>query len=441
MSTTEVQTRPWAEQLALDDASYRTQLAYLFERSAFYRQKLEAAGFDTPEAAGALNDISRLPLTDKHEIRATCTPENPVGAHLCAGPDEIVRIYSTSGTTGAPSFVPLTASDLENWVTGSARSYGASGVAAGQRIVSSYNAGPFVAGAALAAFDRIGLCHIPIGTGNTERLMTSIERLKPQAAVLTPSYAAYLIEWAVQRDFDLPASSIERVLVAGEPGGGEPAFRAMLEEGWGAHVTEAMGIGDIGVSLWGECEQQDGMHLGARGFVHPELIDPETGDALDFDDEATGELVLTHLNHRAAPLLRFRTRDHVQIRMSPCSCGRTGPRIRCLGRTDDMLIVRGVNVFPSAVREVVSGFTPQVSGNIIVKPRAPGVKQDPPLPVSVELAPNAAAAPALADAIRERLRSALLVQAQVELVPWGSLRRSEYKSKLVERQALPANAR
>jgi phenylacetate-CoA ligase len=340
---------------------------------------------------------------------------------------EIVRIYSTSGTTGTPSYIPLTAGDLDNWVTGSARSYAASGVKAGQRIVSTYNAGPFVAGVALDAFERIGLCHIPVGTGNTERLVKAIELLRPEAVVLTPSYAAYLAE-----NYDLSSSSVERVLVAGEPGGGEPAFRAKLEEGWGAKVTEAMGVGDIGVSLWGECEEQDGMHLGARGFVHAELIDPENGEAVPMDDGASGELVLTHLQHRAAPLLRFRTRDHVEVRASPCNCGRTGPRIRCIGRTDDMLIVRGVNVFPSAIREVVSAFAPEVSGHIVVKPRAPGVKQEPPLPVSVELARNAAADDGLADAIRDRLREVLVVQTHVELVPWGSLRRSEYKSKLVE---------
>jgi phenylacetate-CoA ligase len=245
--------------------------------------------------------------------------------------------------------------------------------------------------------------------------------------VLTPSYAAYLVE----RDFD--RSSVERVLVAGEPGGGEPAFRAKLEAGWGARVTEAMGIGDIGVSLWGECEHQDGMHLGAHGLVHPELIDPGTEQALPMEDGATGELVMTHLRHRAAPLLRFRTRDHVEVRTSPCPCGRTGPRIRCLGRTDDMLIVRGVNVFPSAVREVVSGFAPEVSGHILVRPEQAGVMQEPPLPVSVELAQDAQADAALAESIRERLRSVLVVQTRVELVPWGTLQRSEYKSKLVER--------
>ena len=428
-----METRPWAEQLALDDASYRSQLGYLFERSAFYREKLAAAGVASAGAAGGLGEIAQLPLTEKREIRETCTPENPIGAHLCVAAPEIVRIYSTSGTTGTPSYIPLTAGDLDNWVTGSARSYAASGVEAGQRLVSTYNAGPFAAGAALASFDRIGLSHIPFGTGNTERLMRAVELLGPEAAVLTPSYAGHLVEWAAERGLDLRGSSVERVLVAGEPGGGEPAFRQMLEEGWGARVTEAMGIGDIGVSLWGECEEQDGMHLGARGFVHPELIDPASGAALEMEDGASGELVLTHLRHRAAPLLRFRTRDHVEVRSGPCACGRTGPRVRCIGRTDDMLIVRGVNVFPSAVREVVSAFAPDVSGHVLVRPGAAGVKQEPPLPVDVELAQGRAPDGALADSIRERLRSVLVVQTRVELVPWGSLERSEYKSKLVER--------
>jgi phenylacetate-CoA ligase len=406
-----------------EDELYRAQVAYLLERSSFYREKL--AG----HTLGGLDRISELPLTDKDELRATRTRENPIGAHLCARPEEIVRIYSTSGTTGDPSYVPLTAGDLENWVTGSARSYAASGVEPGQRIVSTYNAGPFVAGAALAAFERIGLTHVPVGTGNTDRLLRAIELLGPEAVVLTPSYAAYLAE----RNPGLAASSVERVLVAGEPGGGEPAFRAQLEAGWGAKVTEAMGVGDIGVSLFGECEQQDGMHLGAHGFVHLELIDPETGAALPLEDGASGELVLTHLQHRAAPLLRFRTRDHVQMRTSPCPCGRAGLRIRCVGRTDDMLIVRGVNVFPSAVREVVGAFVPDVSGHVLVRPQDSGVKQEPPLPVAVELAPGREDDPQLAQSIRERLRDVLVVQTRIELVPWGTLQRSEYKSKLVDR--------
>jgi phenylacetate-CoA ligase len=199
-----------------------------------------------------------------------------------------------------------------------------------------------------------------------------------------------------------------------------------------------MGIGDIGVSLWGECEHQDGMHLGARGFVHPELIDPGAGTegtvpVVPFEDGARGELVLTHLRHRAAPLLRFRTRDHVVVRTAPCPCGRTGPRVRCVGRTDDMLIVRGVNVFPSAIREVVGEFAPAVSGEIAVRPRAEGPKQDPPLPVAVELAEGAEADADLTRRIHDRVRETLVFQAEVELVPFRSLERSEYKSKLVQR--------
>lgn len=431
MLAPEVETRPWAEQFVIDDAQYRNQLDYLQAYSAFYQKKFEAAGIG-PAGAGGLADIGQLPFTEKSEIRASCTAENPIGSHLCVDRSEIMRIYSTSGTTGTPSYIPLTARDLENWVTTSARSYSASGVEAGQRIVSTYNAGPFVAGAALAAFDKLAMCHIPVGTGNTERLMTAIRLLKPEAVVLTPSYAAYLIEWAAEKDFDLKGSSVRRVLVAGEPGGGEPAFRKKLEEGWGARVTEAMGIGDIGVSLWGECEYQQGMHLGGRGFIHAELIDPDSGASLAMRDGAKGELVLTHLQHRAAPLLRFRTRDHVEVWTSACKCGRTAPRIRCIGRTDDMLIVRGVNVFPSAIREVVSEFVPDVSGHILVKPSQPGVKQEPPLPIEVELARGRADDAGLAETIRARLRRVLVFTAGIKLVPFGSLQRSEYKSKLVQ---------
>jgi phenylacetate-CoA ligase len=420
---TDVERLPWAEQLELDDVSFRQQVAYLLERSPFYREKL--AGVD---ANIGLDEIARLPLTEKPDVKATCTPESPFGAHLCVESSELIRIYSTSGTTGTPSYIPLTESDLDNWVTGSARSYGASGLTRGDRVLTTYNAGPFVAGAALDAFARIGVCHIPVGTGSSERVLLAIEQLQPDAVVLTPSYAAYLLELG-----ELRSSSVRRILVAGEPGGGEPAFRAALEDGWGARVTEAMGIGDIGPSLWGECEEQAGMHLGARGFVHAELIDPGTGEALELRDGATGELVLTHLRHRAAPLLRFRTRDHVEIWTSPCACGRTAPRVRCIGRTDDMLIVRGVNVFPSAVREVVGGFAPEVSGRILVRPRRAGVKQEPPLPVAVELSRDAAPDAELAATIRARLRDVLVVQMAVELVPWGTLQRSEYKSRLVAR--------
>jgi len=427
-----VESDPWAAQAVHDELRYRAQIAYLFDRSRFYREKLARAGFADARAVGGLDAIAALPLTEKDELRASRTPDEPIGTHVTAAAGEIARIYSTSGTTGAPSFIPLTAADLEVWVRTSARSYAASGVARGERLVSTYNAGPFVAGAALGAFDRLGLCHIPVGTGNTERLMAAVNLLKPTVVAMTPSYALHLAEWARERGMDLAKSSVKRVMVAGEPGGGEPAMRAMLEAAWGASVTEAMGIGDISVSLWGECEQKAGMHFSGRGFVHVELIDPQTGAAKPIEDGAEGELVLTHLVNRSAPLLRFRTRDHVRMSVDPCACGRTSPRVRCIGRTDDMLIVRGVNVFPSAVREVVNEFSPAVSGVIMIRPRAKGVRQEPPLPVHVELAPGAEVE-GLAERIRTRLRDKLLVTTEIELAPAGALPRSEYKSKLVEK--------
>lgn len=415
-----------------DDVLFRAQVARLLKRSAFYRDKLRSAGFSDPDDAGDLSQISRLPLTEKDELRASRTQENPIGAHLACDPADIARIYSTSGTTGTPSFIPLTANDVANWVTISARSYGTSGIAKGEKIITGYNAGPFAAGAALGAFDRLGLCHIPMGTGNTDRLLFAIQTLRPDAVVVTPSYALHLSEAAHQRGFDLARSNVSRVLVAGEPGGGEAKMRKRLEEAWGARVTEALGIGDIAVSLWGECEHQTGMHFGGEGLVHPELIDPDTGQAIPMEDGARGELVYTHLRQEAAPLLRFRSRDHVEVWSSPCPCGRTSLRMRCIGRTDDMLIVRGVNVFPTAVREVVNEFAPAVSGVILIRPSAAGVKQEPPLPVDVELGPDGETPSGLDERIEARLRERLVARLKVKLVPHGSLPRSEYKSKLIK---------
>ena len=419
-------------QRSLDDHAYRAQLRYLFEYSEFYRTKLSAAGIDTPEVAGGLEEISKLPFTEKDELRASRDEDHPIGRHLAAPMTDVVRVYSTSGTTGTPSYIPLTAEDLANWVEISTRSYGASGLARGERMVTTYNAGPFVAGVTLDAFAKLGVCHIPVGAGNTERLMTAVQLLKPTVLGCTPSYAQYLAEWATERGIDTAGSSVNKILVAGEPGGGEPAMRQRIEEAWGARVTEAMGIGDISVSLWGECTHQDGMHFSGTGFVHYELIDPETGASLPIEDGAEGELVYTHLNHKAAPLLRFRSRDRVRLSTGACPCGRDTPRVRCIGRTDDLLIVRGVNVFPSAVRDVVGKIGEGVSGTISIRPTSKAVKQAPPLPVVVELSKGAEATTDLADLVRKRIRDELLVTTDVNLVPFGTLPRTDYKSKLVD---------
>ncbi len=432
MRNVAVETLPWQAQAGADDPLYRTQIGYLLANSPFYRKKLGDAGFSKPEDIDGLADIARLPFTEKDELRQSRTEENPIGAHLAAPLEDIIRIYSTSGTTGTPSYIPLTESDLGNWVEISCRSYSASGIRKGDRLISTYNAGPFVAGVTLDAFNTLGLCQIPVGSGNTERLMAAATLLKADALAATPSYVLHLAEWAAERGIDIRNSSVKRILVAGEPGGGETALRSRLEEAWGAQITEAMGIGDISVSLWGECEHRQGMHFSGRGIIHFELIDPDTGEAKPLQDGAEGELVYTHLSHRAAPLLRFRSRDHVKILTGPCPCGRTAPRVKCIGRTDDMLIVRGVNVFPTALREIVNEFAPKVSGVISIRPGEKGVKQSPPLCVIVELAEGIMPEDDLAKAITKRIRDKLVVTTEIRLAPWGSLPRSDYKSKLVD---------
>ena len=397
---------------------------------AFYREKL--AGSTTP---GGLDRIAELPLTEKARAPRDRHARTTRSARTSAPtPAEIVRIYSTSGTTGTPSYIPLTAGDLENWVTGSARSYAASGSRPGERIVSTYNAGPFVAGAALASFDRIGLCHIPVGTGNTERLLRAIELLEPEAVVLTPSYAAYLLEWAAERGVDLAASSVGACSSRASPAaasrrsarGSRRAGARASPRRWGS-ATSASRSG-------ASARQQDGMHLGARGFVHPELIDPDDRRrASRWRTAPTGELVLTHLRHRAAPLLRFRTRDHVARQVEPVpvrprpargSAASAAPTTcsSCAASTSS----RRRSARSSARSRRGSAATSS-SGR-----GAPGVKQEPPLPVAVELARDGAAGRRRSrDAIREQLREVLVVQTRVELVPWGSLPRSEYKSRLV----------
>jgi phenylacetate-CoA ligase len=403
---------------------YRRQIERLYERSPFYREKLAGAGFVSREDVGSLADIARLPFTEKDELRASQAEHPPLGAHAAIEMSQVARIYSTSGTSGTPLYIPLSKNDIEQWREIGRRTYSCNGLKAGERVVTTYGAGPFVAGASLAAFEAIGCVHIPVGVGNTERLLTAVEKLRPQAIGCTPSYALHIAEVAAAKRISL--ASVERIIVGGEPGGGEAGFRKKLQNAWGAKVYEIMGIGDIAASLWGECAEQAGMHFSAEEWIHVELIDPETGAQKELSDGQTGELVYTHLAREAAPLLRFRSRDHAQVWISQCRCGKTSLRARCIGRTDDMLIVRGVNVFPSAVREVVARFQPKVTGAILIRPRRKGVKQEPPLPVLVEGEAE------LGEAIAKEIRSALLFTAEVRMVAPQALPRSDYKVKLLD---------
>ena len=401
------------------DEAYRRQVAALYERSPFYREKLSAAGFVSPHSVGGIAAIGRLPFTEKDELRASQAQHPPLGAHAAIDIRQAARIYSTSGTSGTPLYIPLSKNDVDDWRQIGKATYSCNGLKAGERVATTFGAGPFVAGASLHAFEAIGAVHIPLGVGNTERLLAALERLQPEALACTPSYALYLSE-------RIRTHYLKRIIVGGEPGGGEESFRGKLEAAFGAKVYEIMGIGDIAASLWGECPAQAGMHFSGEGIIHVELIDPDSGSSKKFSDGETGELVYTHLKREAAPLLRFRSRDHVRVWTSKCACGRSALRVRCIGRTDDMLIVRGVNVFPSAVREVVARFQPRVSGAIQIRPRRHGVKQDPPLPVVVE------GESGVAEAIAKEIRNTLMFTPEVRMVAPQALPRSDYKSKLVD---------
>jgi phenylacetate-CoA ligase len=435
MFDVDVETRAPTEQTVRDDGLYRKQVDYLFARSPFYQRKLRVAGFKGPADVGGIDHIPSLPFTVKDELRQTQAEVPPFGDHLAADPITLLRVYSTSGTTGTPCFIALTRNDTVVWATNTARSYRAAGFKPGQRLVVAFNAGPFVAGAGYYGFDMAALTVIPVGIGNTERLIKALQILGGGNAALscTPSYALYLIDWCNDRDIDPHTLGVKNISTAGEPGGGDTAIRSRVEGAFGCILRECMGIGDISTSIWGECEHGAGMHFSARDDTYVELIDPVTQEQIPWENGAQGEIVYTSLVREAMPMLRLRSRDHVVVNARPCSCGRTSQRIRCIGRTDDMLIVRGVNLFPTAVRDVLREFETYVGGHFRITPKKRGVAQDPPLPLRIELGQGLDTAPAdLADRITKLIRTKLLVTVKVEFVPRGTFPREEYKSKLVD---------
>jgi phenylacetate-CoA ligase len=422
----EVETRDPAEQRARDEAALLSRLASLRERSPFYRDKLARV------TVAGLDDLAAVPFTMKEELRESLAAEPPLGRHLATPPEAVRRIFSTSGTTGDPLYIAVTDADLAGWTEIGARSYRACGIEPGRRAVLTYNSGPFVAGVVLDAWTRIGTTVVPVGSGNTDRLVRAFQVLGTDALGCTPSYAIHLADWCRARDIDPLSLGIRQIAVAGEPGGGEPETRALIQDAFGANVREALGIADVSPSLWGECEEQGGMHFSGRDYVYAELIDPLSDEPLPWEDGAEGELVYTSLRREAMPVVRFRSRDRVLVTARPCACGRTSVRVRCIGRTDDLLIVRGTNLFPSAVREVVASFRPRVGGPILIRPAHTGVRQDVPPRVIVELAEDERADAELAGAIQVAIRGKLVTSTAVELVPYGTLPRSEYKSRLVD---------
>ena len=420
-----IEAMPWPQVRAMQEALLQKQLAYLREHSVFYQKKLAAAGVDW-DRIRSIDDLAIVPFTMKQDLRDSLQASPPFGEHLAADPGDIVQMQASSGTTGSPSYIALTASDLHQFTEGTARCLYTSGIRPGDRVLHGFSLSKgFVGGIPMfQAIQHLGALDIPIGAdGGVDRLMVACRDLRPDAVVAAPNFLTYLGE-AAEGMIGIPANQlgVRALVVGGEPGGSDPALRGKLESLWGATSCEVLGGTDLGVGMFAECPEQRGMHIISPDFVLTQLIDPETGADIPIETGAIGELVYTALGRQASPLLRFRTGDHVHVTDTQCPCGRTGPLIRCFGRTDDMLIVRGINLFPSAVREVVGTFQPRVSGIMRVLADFEGHATQNNLKILVERGPAADPADdaALKQDLDTRLRNQLSVKTDIIIVPADS---------------------
>jgi phenylacetate-CoA ligase len=419
-----VETRPWAELQALQIERLRAQLQYLAEHSTFYQRKFKSAGLRAQDVR-TLADLRRMPFTTKQELRASLAAAPLLGAHRAADAGAIVQVQASSGTTGSPAYVGLTRPDRESWAEMTARGLYASGVRPGDTVLHGFSMSKgFVGGIPIyQGLERIGAVDLPIGAdGGVDRLLIAARDARPRCIVGTPNFLLYLATVAESLvGMKATQLGVRRLIVGGEPGGGIPAIRAGLQSHWDALCCEVMGGTDLGCVYWAEADDQRGMYFVAPDHILAELIDPATGDDVPWREGATGELVYSALTRQASPVLRFRSGDHVTVTAMGGPGGRTTPAIRCFGRTDDMLIVRGVNLFPSAVQDVVSAMKPLVGGVMRVLADFEGHSTQGNLKVLVERAAGTGDAQdgAITEQVEARIRNALAVKADVRMVRHG----------------------
>lgn len=419
----EFERLPAADASRVQDGALREQVAYLDASSDFYREKVGPGLAEIETVA----DLVRLPFTEKTELRESIAAHPPLGSHLAAPLADLVQVQASSGTTGSPSYVGLTAADVAVWSELGARALFANGFRPGRSCLHAFGMSKgFVGGLPVTQIlQHLGVCDIPIGAeAGAERLLRVQADQRPHHLIGTPLFLTYLAEQAPAIvGCEATDLGVEAISVGGEPGGGILAVRERLEALWGAPVREMLGGTDIGCIYWGECERGDGMHFLSPDLIVAELIDPDSGETVTPAAGVEAELVYTALRRQASPLLRFRSRDHVVVTDTECDCGRTGFKVRCVGRTDDMLIVRGINLFPSAVKDLIAGMAPATTGELRLLVDFPGHSTQRPLKVRVEHGEDLdeGARQELRAAIEERGRSALNVKLEVELAPPGSL--------------------
>lgn len=418
----EMETADPEQLLALEQQRFRQQLEWVWERSPFYRRKLTEAGIDV--ASVRLADLGHLPFTTKDEIRRSQQEHPPLGGHACVPLNQVARIHASSGTTGLPTLVGCTARDRKMWLELMCRCLWAEGARPGERALVAVTMGWWIAGVSfLDALQHMGAVVLPAGNAEPARTIAVLQRTGVDFVCTTPSYATYLADFCRDRLQMEPAKlGVRHLPLGGEPGAGIPDVRRQLEAAWGCPVYDNMGTADFSTLIWTECEAQNGMHFMGQGFIVPEILDPETLKPVPLQTGVVGELVYTAIWRECVPLIRFRIGDLVRVEgTGRCDCGRTGLRIRCVGRADDMLIVRGVNVYPSAVLDVVSSFAPQTTGEMAIMLDRPGTRQEPPLRVVVEHGAEPGALDALKHRLEAEIRQRLIFRAQVELVPPGTL--------------------
>ncbi|WP_049891427.1 phenylacetate--CoA ligase PaaK [Natronococcus amylolyticus] len=333
----------------LQNDRLRRTVRNAYENVDYYRDELNKEGV-TPEDIETVDDITKLPFTTKEDFR----DEYPDGL-FAVDDDEIIRIHASSGTTGKPKIVSYTEDDLEVWSEVVARSLAAAGVEAGDTVQNAYGYGLFTGGLGLHyGVEELGATVIPIGGGNTQRQVEMLEDLESDAIACTPSYALYLAETAQEMGVDIKELPLRAVIFGAEPC--TDPMREEIEERLDVTGIDIYGLSEIiGPGVSNECyEAQDGLHIWEDRFF-PEVIDPETGEPLPVGEE--GELVLTTLSKEALPVLRYRTGDLTSLTYETCECGRTMVRMdNVTGRADDLVIVRGVNFYPSEIEDVVLEF-------------------------------------------------------------------------------------
>ena len=417
----EIETMPAEKLRELQSEKLIKQVKHVYEHVPYYRDLMDKKGVK-PEDIRGIDDLKKLPFIEKSDLRETY----PYGM-LAVPTDECVRIHSTSGTTGKRVIAYYTQNDIDLWDDCCARALIAAGADKEDVVQVSYGFGLFTGGAGLnGGSHKVGCLTLPLSSGNTERQIQFMTDLGATVLCCTPSYAAYIGESLKEMGYTPDDIPLKAGIFGAEPWTQE--IRENIERSLGIKAYDIYGLTEIsGPGVAFECSEQNGMHVNEDHFV-AEIINPDTGEVLP--DGEKGELVFTCLDKEAFPLLRYRTRDICVLNRTPCSCGRTHVRMsKPMGRSDDMMIIRGVNVFPSQIEAVLlnEGFTP----NYQIK--LSRVNNNDTFDVYVEFPPeqfddSVKNIAAKESALREAMRNMLGISPAVHLVHPKSIARSEGKA-------------